>query len=185
MPRVLLPIAVIKVILNLNGGQMRSGFLSACKWLDRINTWLCATACIVLTGAVLGIVILRFGFGIGFIQLQNLAGYAFAVLMILSLPYCLRRGGHVRVEVLSERLPAGYGRAADLVAFVLFLFPVFGLMIWAWLPDLAYSWKILEGAIETGGLGGVFVIKTMLPFAGIMMILQGAAVLLDPQPTAK
>ncbi len=159
---------------------MRSGFLSVCQGLDRITTWLCATACAVLTGAVLGIVILRFGFDTGFIRLQNLAGYAFAVLMILSLPYCLRRGGHVRVEVLSERLPAGYGRAADLAALVLFLIPVFGLMVWAWLPDLAYSWKILEGSIETGGLGGVFLIKTVLPFAGILMILQGIAVLLDP-----
>ena len=167
------------------GEQVRSGFLSVCRWLDRITTGLCATACAVLTGAVLGIVILRFGFDTGFIRLQNLAGYAFAVLMILSLPYCLRRGGHVRVEVFSERMPAGYGRAADLAALVMFLIPVFGLMVWAWLPDLTYSWKILEGAIETGGLGGVFLIKTVLPVAGVLMILQGIAVLLDPTLTAE
>lgn len=163
---------------------MRSGFLSICRELDRVTTWLCATACTVLCGSVLGIVILRFGFDTGFIRLQNLAGYAFAVLMILSLPYCLRRRGHVRVEVLSERLPEKYGRAADLAALILFLIPVFGLMIWAWLPDLAYSWSILEGAIETGGLGGVFLVKTMLPFAGAMMILQGIAVLLEPESSA-
>ncbi|MCV2892803.1 TRAP transporter small permease subunit [Lentibacter sp. XHP0401] len=160
---------------------MRSGFLSVCHWLDRITTWICATACVVLAGAVLGTVILRFGFDTGFVRLQNLAGYAFAVSMILSLPFCLRRGGHVRVEVLSERMPAGYVRAVDMAALVLFLIPVFGLMVWAWLPDLAYSWKILEGAIETGGLGGVFLVKTMLPFAGVLMILQGIAVLLDPR----
>lgn len=163
---------------------MRRGFLWACQELDRIVTWLCAAACAVLTGSILGIVILRFGFNIGFIMLQNLAGYAFAVLMILTLPYCLRRDGHVRVEVLSERMPAGYGRAADLVALVLFLIPVFGLMVWAWLPDLAYSWKIREGSVETGGLGGVFLVKTMLAFSGVLMILQGIAALLAPQPAA-
>lgn len=164
---------------------MRSGFLWVCRMLDRVTTWLCATACAVLTGAVLAIVILRFGFDTGFVRLQNLASYAFAVLMILSLPYCLRRGGHVRVEVLSERLPARYGRAADWTALLLFLIPVFGLMVWAFLPDLTYSWTILEGAIETGGLGGVFLVKSMLPFAGVLMILQGIAVLLDPPLDAR
>ena len=64
---------------------------------------------------------------------------------------------------------------------LLFLIPVFGLMVWASLPDLAYSWQIREGAVETGGLGGVFLIKTMLPVSGILMILQGAAVLIDPR----
>lgn len=161
---------------------MRRGFLWVCQELDRIVTWLCAAACVILTGSILGVVILRFGFNTGFIMLQNLAGYAFAVLMILTLPYCLRRDGHVRVEVFSERMPAGYGRAADLVALVLFLIPVFGLMVWAWLPDLAYSWKIREGSVETGGLGGVFLVKTMLPLSGVLMILQGIAALLAPQP---
>ncbi|WP_281984922.1 TRAP transporter small permease subunit [Thalassorhabdomicrobium marinisediminis] len=162
---------------------MRHGFLRICRWLDRLTTWICASACAVLTGAVLAIVILRFGFDTGFVKLQNLAGYSFAVLLILSLPYCLRRGGHVRVEVLSERLPAGYGRVADWVALALFIVPVFGLLVWAWLPDLAYSWRIREGAIETGGLGGIFLIKSMLPLAGALMILQGLAVLLDPRLT--
>ena len=160
---------------------MRAIFLSTCHGLDRLTVGLCAVACVVLTGAVLGIVILRFGFDTGFIQLQNLAAYAFAVLMILSLPYCMRRNGHVRVEVLSERLPDGYLRWADAVALVVFLVPVFGLMAWAWMPDLIYSWSIREGAVETGGLGGIFLVKTAVPLSGMLMILQGIAVLLDPE----
>lgn len=162
---------------------MRRIFLSICKVLDRFTVAICALACAVLTGAVLGIVILRFGFDSGFIQLQNLAGYAFAILMILSLPYCLRRGGHVRVEVLSERLPSGYLRIADCVAFVAFLAPVFGLLAWASVPDLLYSWSIREGAIETGGLGGVFLVKSAVPLSGVLMILQGFALLLEPEVT--
>ncbi|MCM2561673.1 TRAP transporter small permease subunit [Lutimaribacter sp. EGI FJ00015] len=134
-----------------------------------------------MTGAVLGIVILRFGFDTGFIQLQNLAAYAFAVLLIMSLPYCLRRSGHVRVEVLSERLPAGYLPIADSVALLLFMVPVFGLLAWAWMPDLLYSWSIREGSVETGGLGGVFLVKTTIPLSGVFMILQGIALLLDPE----
>ncbi len=162
---------------------MRAIYLTVCQALDRATALVCGLACLSLAGSVLSIVILRFGFDTGFIKLQNLAGYAFAVLMILSLPYCLRRGGHVRVEVLSERMPDGYARLADLVALFAFVIPVFGLLAWAWLPDLAYSWSIREGAIETGGLRGVYLIKSMLPVAGVLMILQAIAVLLDPTIT--
>lgn len=145
---------------------------------------ICAAALALLVAAVLAIVLLRFGFDMGFIRLQNLAGYAFAVLLILSLPYCLARGGHVRVDVLSERLSPAYLWRADLVALLAFLIPVFGLMVWAFLPDLRFSWAIREGAIETGGLGGVYLVKSTVVLSGALMIVQGiAAVLRDvPQP---
>jgi TRAP-type mannitol/chloroaromatic compound transport system permease small subunit len=142
----------------------------------------CATALAVLVGSVLAVVLLRFGFDMGFIKLQNLAGYAFAVLLILSLPYCLARGGHVRVDVLSERLPTSYLWRADLVALILSLIPVFGLMVWAFLPDLRFSWSIREGAVETGGLGGVYLVKSTVVLSGVLMIVQGIAALLQPEP---
>ncbi|SEO17047.1 TRAP-type mannitol/chloroaromatic compound transport system, small permease component [Salinihabitans flavidus] len=161
--------------------KLRSLILALCRWADRATAVLCGTACAVLVASVLAIVVLRFGFDTGFIKLQNLAGYAFAVLMILSLPYCLARGGHVRVEVISERLPAAYIRVADTAALLFLMVPVFGLMIWAYWPDLLYSWSIREGAIETGGLGGVYLVKTALPLAGGLMILQGLGAVLSPE----
>jgi TRAP-type mannitol/chloroaromatic compound transport system permease small subunit len=161
---------------------MRAVFLTFARWCDWITTLVCATALAVLVGSVLAVVLLRFGFDMGFIKLQNLAGYAFAVLLILSLPYCLARGGHVRVDVLSERLPPSYLRRADLVALVLSLIPVFGLMVWAFLPDLRFSWSIREGAVETGGLGGVYLVKSTVVLSGVLMIVQGIAALLPPEP---
>lgn len=159
---------------------MRTVFLTFARWCDRITTLACATALAVLVACVLGIVLLRFGFDMGFIRLQNLAGYAFAVLLILSLPYCLARGGHVRVDVLSERLPPAYLWRADLVALVAFLIPVFSLMVWAFWPDLRYAWAIREGSVETGGLGGVYLVKSMVAVAGVLMIVQGIAAILQP-----
>lgn len=159
---------------------MRHAVLTLARWSDRLTALACAAALAVLVATVLAIVILRFGFDTGFIKLENLSGYAFAVLLILSVPYCLARGGHVRVDVLSERLPRAYLRRADLVALLAFLIPVFGLMVWAFLPDLRYSWSIREGSVETGGLGGVYLVKSMVAVAGGLMILQGIAAVLGP-----
>ena len=159
---------------------MRRAVLALARWADRLTAWACAATLAVLVASVLAIVILRFGFDMGFIKLQNLSGYAFAVLLILSVPYCLARGGHLRVDVLSERLPPAYLHRADVVALVAFLIPVFGLMVWAFLPDLRFSWSIREGAVETGGLGGVYLVKTMVAVSGFLMILQGIAAVLRP-----
>lgn len=153
-------------------------FLTLARWLDRLTLWLGMAAASVLAGMVLVNVVLRYGFGTGSIKMQDLAGYAFAVLVILSVPLCHARGGHVRVEVLSERLPAGWLRGADAVAWALFLTPVFGLVLWAGWGDVLFSWRIAEGSSTPGGLGGYYLVKTALPVAAGLMIVQGLAAIL-------
>ncbi|SFT94053.1 TRAP transporter small permease subunit [Sedimentitalea nanhaiensis] len=164
---------------------MRASYLKLCQWLDRVTALICGLACGVLTLSVLTIVVARFGFNAGRIEVQNLAGYAFAVMLVMTIPYTLARDGHVRVEVLSERLSDAYLRRADVVGLLLFLIPVFGLMGWAFLPDLAYSWSIREGSVETGGLAGVYLVKTMLPVAALLTVLQGIAAVLRPSRVAQ
>ena len=159
---------------------MRAGYLAICRFLDRATLWLCGAAAVVLVVMVLVNVVLRYGFGEGSIRMQDLAAYAFAVFLILSLPVTLTRGGHVRVEVFSERMPPGYLRAADSVALVLFLIPLFGLVIWAGWNDIAFSFRIREGSVTPGGLGGQWLVKATLPVAAALMILQGIAAVLAP-----
>ena len=159
---------------------MIATFLRVCRALDRATLLVCGGAGIVLVAMVLINVVLRYGFGMGSIKLQDLAAYAFAVFLITSLPVCLARGGHVRVEVLSERLPPAYLRGADAVALVLFLIPLFSLVIWAGWGDLVYSWHVSEGSSTPGGLGGQYLVKTVLPVAAALMIVQGVAAVLAP-----
>lgn len=151
---------------------------SAGKAADLFARVICAGAALVLVASILTIVVLRYGFGIGFIQLQNLAGYAFAVFMIFSLPVCMARDGHVRVEVLSERLSRRYRVWAEGLALMVLLIPLFALTIITYWPNLSYSWAIRERALETGGLPGIFLIKTALPLASLLMIIQGIAAFL-------
>ncbi len=145
---------------------------------DRFARFVGMLAGLVLVVSVLTIVVLRYGFGVGFIELQNLASYAFAVFMIFALPVCMAQDGHVRVEVLSERLSPGYRVWAEGIALVMLLIPLFALTIITYWPNLSYSWEIRERALETGGLPGIFLVKTALPLASFLMIIQGIAAFL-------
>lgn len=156
-------------------------YLGFCRILDRATLALAAAAGTVMAGTVLINVVLRYGFGFGSIKAQDLAAYAFAVFLILCVPLALARGAHVRVEVVSERLGPRYLRSADALAWALAILPLFGLILWAGWRDIAFSWRIGEGSVTPGGLGGLYLVRTALPVAAALMILQGLAAVLAPR----
>lgn len=100
--------------------------------------------------------------------------YLFAACFLLAAPWALKHDAHVRVDVLHARLSARARLWVDAVGAVLFLVPfcVFG--IWASLPAVAASWSILEGSPDPGGLPR-FPIKTLVPLAFGLLLLQGLA----------
>ena len=127
-------------------GRVRDFFIRAAAVCDRLTWAASLLACLILTAAVLAIVVLRYGFGQGYIELQDAATYAFAVLADPQRP-----GVRWPATAMSgsrwcpSACAMGYRRAADALALVLFLMPVFGLMVWAWWPQVVYSWSIREG----------------------------------------
>ncbi|MCR9087877.1 MAG: TRAP transporter small permease subunit [Rhodobacteraceae bacterium] len=159
---------------------MRAAFLSLADALHRLTRAVCIAALAVIVTGQLAVVILRYGFGIGFLELQDAVAYAFAALVVLGLPVALYDDAHVRVDVFREGQTPRTRARFDLAGLVLFLVPVFGLTLWHVWPDVTYSWSIREGSIETGGLPGFFLVKTCLPIACALMMLQGVARVLRP-----
>ena len=143
---------------------------------------ICVSLLGVLVVSETSIVLLRYVFGIGFLPLQNLASYSFSALVVLGIPYALVRNAHVRVDILREHQSSALKRKIDVLAILLLLFPIFGLTFYTVLPDIIYSWQIFEGSKETGGLPGLFLIKTTLPLSCLLMMFQGLVLLFgEPQ----
>ena len=125
------------------------------------------------------VVVLRYLFNIGFIELQDLVTYCFAMLCILSIPNALRTNEHVRVDIFRAAQTMVTARRVDQVAILFFLLPVFALTLWFALPLVTYSWSIFEGSRETGGLPGFFIVLTALPVSCCLILIQGIAIALD------
>lgn len=154
---------------------MREIFLSFSATLHQVTKAFCICALVVVASGQLAVVLLRYGFGIGFLQLQDVVAYAFAALVVLGLPVALYENAHVRVDVFRAGQSARWRQRFDLGGLAFFLVPVFGLTFWTAWPAVAFSWSIQEGAIETGGLPGYFLVKTCLPIACVLMLVQGVA----------
>jgi TRAP-type mannitol/chloroaromatic compound transport system permease small subunit len=100
--------------------------------------------------------------------------YLFSMVFLLGAAYALRQDAHVRVDVIYDRLGAR-GRAwINLLGTVLFLLPfsVFMLLV-CWGP-VANSWAAREVSSDPGGLPR-YPIKTLIPLAFALLILQGLA----------
>lgn len=145
--------------------------------LHQLTGRVCISLLSILVITEIFIVLLRYVFGIGFLPLQNLASYSFSALVVLGIPYALAREAHVRVDILREHQSPQLKRIIDIMAVSLLLIPIFSLIFYTVMPDIQYSWEILEGSKETGGLPGLFLIKTALPVSCVLMIIQGIALL--------
>ena len=146
--------------------------------IDRLNeligrwiAWL--TLFMVLVTVV--IVVLRYGFNIGFIWMQESVRFMYAAVFLLGAGYTLKHDGHVRVDMLYERMGLQRRAWVDLLGTLLFLIPVcFSVIYFSW-DYVLNSWADFEGSIEERGLHAVYLLKTCIWLFAGLLILQGIA----------
>ncbi len=139
--------------------------------LGKSVAWL-LFAMVGLTGCV---VVLRYGFDIGAIFLQETVVYLHGLAFLVGLSYALQHDGHVRVDLVYSKMSAGRKDLINLAGHLLFMLPLAITIAWISLPYAAKSWAILEGSPEVGGLQAVFLLKSVIPFAAILLALQSAS----------
>ena len=118
-------------------------------------------AVIVFLGQ-LSMVLMRYLLGFGFLEIQDAVNYAFASLVALSVAVSFEADKHVRVDVFRQRLTETVNRRIDWLGDLALALPVFAMMLWMGYPLVRSSWAIFEGSPETGGLPGLFLVKTCL-----------------------
>jgi TRAP-type mannitol/chloroaromatic compound transport system permease small subunit len=119
------------------------------------------------------VVVLRYGFGIGSIALQESVGYMHAMVFMLGAAFTLQRQGHVRVDIFyrdfSERRKAWVNALGSLV----FLLPISGFLLGVSWEFVANAWEIRESSPQADGIPGVYLLKSLLPLMAITLGLQG------------
>jgi len=121
------------------------------------------------------VVVLRYAFDSGWVALQESVTYMHSMVFMLGAAYTLNHDGHVRVDILYQRL-SRKGRAwVDCLGALFLLLPVSGFIIWVSWHYVAESWSVLEGSRHSGGLPGLFLLKSLIIVMGIQLILQAVA----------
>jgi len=131
---------------------------------------------IVLLG--FSVVVLRYGFGIGFPWLSESFVWLNGIIFTLGAAYLMQQEGHVRVDVLYARISRRKRAIVNIVGVITLLWPamyVIGVNGW---PTVMRSIHALETSPTMDGLPFVYVLKACIPAFCILVSLQGMSLLI-------
>ena len=124
-------------------------FLNIARIIDGVNdavgrwmSWL--TVFMVLVTVI--IVVLRYGFSIGFIWMQESVRFMHGFVFLLCAAYTFLHNGHVRVDVFYAKMSDRGKARVDIIGTVLFLIPVcLAILIYSY-DYVLNSWRETEGS---------------------------------------
>lgn len=119
-----------------------------------------------------GIVVLRYGFNLGWIWLQESVTYLHALVFMVAAAWAYQTDDHVRVDIFYRSKSARYKNRVNLLGTLVFLVPfsIFLFLI-GWDYVMA-SWATLESSREAGGLPLVFLLKSLILVLPALLLLQ-------------
>lgn len=136
-------------------------------WLGWI--WLALLAVIVLN------VVLRYAFGEGRIEFEEIQWHLYAIGMILGLATCYADDAHIRVDVFHEHLRPRLRAWIEFYGIVFLLLPFVVLVIAFGVPFVTESWSVGEVSQAPGGLPMRWAIKAVLPVGFALLLLAALA----------
>lgn len=145
--------------------------------VDRLIGWFGEAASLLWTVLVFVIVLqvlLRYGFGLGSIMLEETQWHLYAVGFLLGLSFTEVQERNVRIDVLAERFPRRVRLWIELFGIVFFLLAFSLVVIWFAIPFVHTSWQLSEISAAPGGLPYRWALKSFLITAFVLLALAGA-----------
>lgn len=133
------------------------------RWLSWI--WL------LLLVVIVGNVLLRYVFGEGRIELEEIQWHLYSIGFLIGFSYAYQSDSHIRVDVVSERLPLRWRAWLELYGILLALVPFIVLVLWYSVPFVIASWQLGEVSQAPGGLPYRWAIKAVLPLGFVLLLL--------------
>jgi TRAP-type mannitol/chloroaromatic compound transport system permease small subunit len=123
----------------------------ACSWL-----WVVLIVLIVVNVA------LRYLVGTNYIAMEELQWHLYAVGFLMALSFAILADGHVRVDVLAERLSLRTRAWIEFLGIVLLILPFVYVVVSYAIPFVQRSWQINEVSAAPGGLTHRWIIKSFI-----------------------
>jgi len=142
-------------------------------WSGRTVAWLT----LVMTLLTFAIVVLRYGFNLGWIGLQESVTYLHAVVFMVAAAWAFQTDDHVRVDIFYRDRSERYRAWVNLAGTLVFLVPFSVFLLYIAWDYVAASWSMREASREAGGLPLVWLLKGLLLLLPTLLLLQAASTL--------
>jgi TRAP-type mannitol/chloroaromatic compound transport system permease small subunit len=151
-----------------------SVLLKAEAIIARFATWIgyfSATLLLLLVCNVFYDVVMRYLFNDVSIGMQELEWHLFSMIFLFGVSYALQTDGHVRVDVIYERLPPKRRAVIDILGTLVFLWPFCFLVAGYGIGFAENAYDIMEQSGDPGGLPYRWIIKSMISISFICVLI--------------
>ncbi len=151
---------------------------SICRWIDSINEWIGRGVAFISAGLVVVMfsdVVMRYLFKKSFVLVQELEWHLFGFIFLIGAGYTLLYDGHVRVDVIYQKLKPVAKAWINLLGVAFFLIPGCLMVIITSWKFAHNSWMVFEGSPDPGGIPLRFIIKGAITVGFVLLLMQGLA----------
>ena len=145
------------------------------KFIDRFNTfigYLCAFFVFSMVIVVFTVVVLRYGFNIGFIWMQEVYVWLHSFVFMLGAGFTYLANEHVRIDVFYREASKKYKATVDLFGIIFLLLP-FLYICWNYSYPFVYrSFLMGEVSREAGGMPALYILKCAILWFCLVLFLQ-------------
>ena len=121
-------------------------------------SWLWAILVLIIVTNV----VLRYVFGEGRVELEELQWHLYSFGFLVGLSYCMVADGHVRVDIFQTRFRLRTKAWVELLGILIFLAPFIALVLIYGVPFVIQAVEVMEGSDAPGGLPYRFIVKSAL-----------------------
>lgn len=120
-------------------------------------------------------VIARYAFNAPTIWAYDISYMIYGAHFMMGAAYLLYVRGYVRIDVFHRLLPPRWKGGVDACLFVLFFFPVMIVLLVYGIDYASFSWAMGERSVAGAWRPPLYPLKTVLPVAVFLLMLQGVA----------
>lgn len=136
--------------------------------IGRLVAWLIVAAILVSAGNA----VVRKSLDLSSNAWLDLQWWMFAAVFLLASPWTLKSNEHIRIDVVSNRLPQRVRDRIELIGHTFFLLPVAAVVLVTSLPFFLRSYAQNEQAANAGGLPQ-WPAKLLIPLGFALLLVQG------------
>lgn len=116
-------------------------------------------------------VIMRYFFRSGSIGMQEMEWHLFSVIILLGVAYTLKEDGHVRVDVIYDRLTPKKKSMINMLGSIFFILPIAILVGISSIDNAVEAYQSMEQSGDPGGLPYRWIVKALIPLSFFLLII--------------
>ena len=138
--------------------------------LNKVGQWV-SWLWFMLLFVIVTNVVLRYVFGEGRIEFEEIQWHIYATGFLLGLSYAYQKDAHIRVDLIHERLSPQGKAWIELYGIAIFLLPFIAVVLVHGWPFVLHSYHLGEVSQSPGGLSYRWAIKAALPLGFCLLLL--------------